>query len=299
MEVEFPGVPIAALVNGLTGDAPAAADRLDDDGLPDEPARRGQRRDGTSFDVEVYRVELGTAGDTQLLIGLVDVTDRLASQRAVARSLDEKAMLLKEIHHRVKNNLQIISSLLYLQSEQLDSASARAQLHATVHRVRTMALIHEQFYGDHSLGRVEFKQYVTMLGRYLCAALAQSLRLHVIGSAIEVEVDQAVPLGLILNELITNAIKYGQSASRGRTGTDCDVLVELDSERDNLRIAVTDCGDGPPPNYTSGTSTTLGFQLVRALSRQLRATITVDGGAPGGGTRVELVCPLRTAQPMP
>ncbi len=298
-EHEFTGVPLAALVRGLTGDAhdaPAAAVRSDDDGPQGQHARRGQRRDGTPFDVEVYRVELAAAGDTQVLIGLVDVTERLAAQRAMARSIDEKALLLKEIHHRVKNNLQIISSLIALQSEQIDSAFARSQLQATVHRVRTMALIHEQFYGDDSLARIELKQYVTMLGRYLCAALAQSLRLHVIGPAIDVEVDQAVPLGLILNELLTNAIKYGQSGSRGRTGTDCDVLVELASEGGNLRIAVTDCGDGPPPNYQSGRPTTLGYQLIRSLSRQLRAKITVDGGAGRGGTRVELVCPFQAAQ---
>lgn len=299
-EGEFPGLAVAALV-------PAAVRERHDQLMRDfelttSKARMAEQRsvqairaDGSRFDAEVSLVSFEGAGEPQVLVGLTDITDRLAAEKAMDRSLREKATLLKEIHHRVKNNLQIISSLLMLQSERVSSEDARAQLHESVHRVRSMALIHEQLYGDDSLARIELTQYVATLGQYLRGAIAPNVRMKVQGAPLDVNIDEAVPLGLILNEVITNAIKYGlprgPAGSPRRTGPDCDVLVEITHELGNVRIAVSDSGDGPPPAYDGRKSATLGFQLIRSLSRQLRGKVTMDSD---GGTRFVIVCALRS-----
>ena len=253
------------------------------------------RGDGSGFEAEINLVGLGAGGERQMLVGLTDITERLTAERAIRRSLDEKATLLKEIHHRVKNNLQTISSLLMLQSERGITAETRALLLDSVHRVRSMALLHEQIYGVESLGRIGLRAYLTKLSAYVRDSMAPDARVHVVGDEIEVELVQAVPLAMALNELITNAVKYGISRGSAprraprRLPEDCDVRVELTIDGDRLRISVTDAGEGPPPVLDARGSATLGAELIRSLSRQLRARVSVDGG---GGARVTLDVPL-------
>ena len=254
------------------------------------------RADGSSFDAEINLVGLDAGEQRQVLVGLTDITERLAAERVIRRSLDEKATLLKEIHHRVKNNLQIISSLLMLQSEQGSTAETRTQLLDSVHRVRSMALLHEQMYGVESLARIGLRTYLTKLSAYVRDSMAPAARVLVVGDEIEVELVQAVPLAMVLNELLTNAVKYGLARTPAprrpprRLPADCDVLVELTLDGDRLRISVTDAGEGPPPVLDVRGGATLGAELIRSLSRQLRARVSVDGG---GGTRVTLDVPLQ------
>jgi two-component sensor histidine kinase/PAS domain-containing protein len=231
------------------------------------------------------------------LVTLVDITERwqmeqqqLAAQSAIAQSLDEKETLIKEIHHRVKNNLQIISSLLMLQSAQMPDDRGRDLLQESVYRVRSMSLIHEQLYGMESLARIDFGEYARSLSGSLVSALAPTPRIRVESPStpIELTIEMAVPLGLILNELITNAIKYGRRidvSDGGRIGSDCDVLVEISRDGDTLVVAVADAGPGLADGIDVKTSKSLGLQLVRSLARQIRCRFTVDCKQ---GTRFEV-----------
>jgi PAS domain S-box-containing protein len=254
------------------------------------------RQDGTVFAAEIGLVPIDLNGETHILAGVSDINARHEAQKALTESLREKETLLKETHHRVKNNLQIISSLLMLQSEQMPSDQARQLLQESVLRVRSMALIHQQLYGMGSFERIDLGDYTRQLAESLRSALAPLARLRVDAAVVEVTVETAVPLGLILNELLTNAFKYGlrprgavPGASPGRTG-EHDVLVEIGLEGEQLRVAVLDSGDGIPEDVVSNT-TSLGLHLVRALNRQLRGKLAIDVDR---GSRVVLTCPRPT-----
>ena len=243
------------------------------------------RCDGSKFSAEVTLVPINLNGERHIIAGVNDVTERLEAQQAVARSLREKETLLKEIHHRVKNNLQIISSLLTLQSAKMPSEDARVMLEESVFRVRSMAMIHQLLYGVDSLERIDFGEYARALSTSLRSALAPYARLRINASTVEFTVETAVPLGLILNELLTNSLKYGMpgpTADDGvaprRTGEDCDILVEFGpvDEDNQVRLAVTDSGNGLPEGFNPHRSNTLGLRLVNSLSRQLRGKLDFD-----------------------
>jgi len=253
---------------------------------------RGLRSDQTPFIAEVGIVPISVDGEQKVLAGITDVSARVAAQDSVRASLLEKETLLKEIHHRVKNNLQIISSLLALQSEHMPSSEAKALLQESVYRVRSMALIHQQLYGVESLERIDLADYARMLSSVLRSAYAPSAKICIEAEPIQVTVDIAVPLGLILNELITNAFKYGQrlpeSTGPRRTPSNCDVLVELSATESTLKLAVSDSGPGLPKDLDPQRSPTLGMQLIRALNRQVRGTLKLSSE---GGAYIELTCP--------
>jgi PAS domain S-box-containing protein len=298
----FVGLPVSALVPHAVRERHAGLQRsyIEAGSIVTMASGRqvsALRSDETPFMAEVGLVPLRLNGEQSVLVGVSDVSDRVAAQAEVTRSLREKETLLKEIHHRVKNNLQIISSLLMLQADQSPSAQARAPLEESVHRVRSMALIHEQLYGSDTLERIELGTYARQLVGALRGTLAPRARVTVRTTPVEVSVETAVPVGLILNELLTNAFKYGLArpptdlaARPGRTGPDCDVLLEVGADGDTLRLAVSDSGPGLAPQFATAVASTLGLQLVRSLTRQLRGTLSV---ASDEGTQFTLVCPLR------
>ncbi len=210
-----------------------------------------------------------------------------AHNQTIERSLAEKETLLKEIHHRVKNNLQIVSSLLTLQANQQADTLARTVLLESAHRVISMALIHEQMYGVTSLDRIDLGAYASRLVDYLRAALAPATRVRVVASDVRVTLDIAVPLGLILNELVTNAFKYGgpqsapESAPRASGGDDWDIAVTIGEQADMIFVEVSDHGPGLTESFNPRQSSSLGLQIIASLARQLRGTLTAtnDQGA--------------------
>jgi len=296
---DFVGLPVSRLVPAALGtrhDAMMDGFRSGLNARAMAPNRivEAVRRDGTQFPAEIGLVSLQLSGERQVLAGIADVSARLAAQEEVTRSLREKETLLKEIHHRVKNNLQIISSLLMLQSEQMPGERARTLLAESVYRVRSMALIHQQLYGVESLERIDFGDYARSLADSLRAALSPGTRLEVRTEPVEVNVEYAVPLGLILNEFITNAIKYGQRVpagadAEGRTGAGCDVRVEVAARDGRIHVAVIDSGPGLPAGFSPTSAATLGMQLVRSLTRQLRGQLVSDYDR---GLRFEVHCAL-------
>lgn len=219
-------------------------------------------------------------GKPSRLIGInYDVTDRVLAEQKLRDSIQEKEAMLKEIHHRVKNNLQVITSLLNLQAERIKEPSTRAVFLESQSRVRAMALVHETLYGSESLARIELPRY---LGR-LCDSLLQTfggndrVKLERDIDPIELDLDQALPIGLIVSELVSNALKYAFPAERHG-----QIRVSLKNpENSHYNLIVADDGIGLPNDLDLEKTTSLGLYLVRVLTRQLRGTLEI-GRDPSG-----------------
>ena len=197
-----------------------------------------------------------------------------ASEERLRSSLAEKEVLLKEIHHRVKNNMQVISSLLDLQADEVEEAAMRDIFKDVVYRVRSMAMVHEKLYQSTDLARVEFADYAQSLLGYLWraqAAAASGVRLSLDLKPVFLPVNAAVPCGLILNELFSNALKHAfNGRNRGK------VTVSLDGDRQGrVRLCVGDNGIGLPPELDWKNARSLGLRLVHMLAGQLQAAVQV------------------------
>ena len=202
---------------------------------------------------------------------------RLAEQR-IRDQLHEKEVLLKEIHHRVKNNLQVISSLLYLQSQQLDDEGHLAVLTESRSRVKSMALVHEKLYNSDDLSGIDYAAYLDEFASYLVQTFTGAGRrvdLRLDCEPVALAIDCAVPLSLLVNELVTNALKY---AWNGRERMTLRLGLRRDGERCVLSVA--DDGPGLRPGALDDPET-LGLQLVVNLARQVhgRLEASSDGGA--------------------
>lgn len=207
-----------------------------------------------------------------------EVNERKAAEEQVRASLQEKEVLLKEIHHRVKNNLQIISSLLNLQANRVTDPRTLQALGDSQTRVRSMALIHEKLYQSQSLADIDFSEYVRSLSSDLFRSYQRNfttVQLDIQTDDISLELDLAVSCGLILNELMTNALKY--AFPDGRCGTIC---VELRAAPGRtLSLQVADDGVGLPKDLDLSKSKSLGLQLVNNLVSQLEGRLEVDRSA--------------------
>ena len=213
-------------------------------------------------------------------------TGELTKANAViGDALKEKETLLQEIHHRVKNNLQVISSLLNMQRRKLEPGSQQDALQECQTRVQAIALIHEKLYQARNYARVPFAQYARSLANDVFQAAGLSpdaITLEVEVQDVALAVDKAIPCGLILNELITNALKH--AFPQGRRGT---VRVELGQTNGRVRMAVKDDGAGLPSELDLRRADALGMQLVSMLAEQLAARLEVRRGQPG--TTFEIV----------
>ncbi|WP_428568295.1 MAG: PAS domain S-box protein [Solidesulfovibrio sp. DCME] len=231
------------------------------------------------------------ASGARFIVGVIrDVTEDKAKEQRLRDSLLEKEVLLKEVHHRVKNNLQVISSLLYLQKDTIEDPAVQIIFEESRNRISSMALIHEELYRSGDLARVDLKEYLERL----TPKLIQSLRgERTIGFALELEecrvpVDKAIPFGLIVNELVTNAVKH---AFTGRASG--NVRVAVTREADLVRAVVEDDGVGLGDDFHPDTVKSLGMQLVVQLTRQLRGALSF--GSSTAGTVFRLSFPLQDA----
>ncbi len=228
---------------------------------------------------------LGGFGITQDITEHKRIEQELREREELLRaSLDEKVVLLKEIHHRVKNNLQVISSLVSLQAEELQDAVSRTIFQELTHRVRSMALVHEKLYQSTDLARVEFAEYTRSLLNYLWRAYgseASGIRLNLDLEPVSLSVNTAVPFGLILNELVINALKH---AFHGRSGG--EVVVSLrGGAPGRVCLGVRDNGTGLPAGFDWRQTRSLGLRLVQMLAGQLHAAVEVSGD---GGTEFKI-----------
>lgn len=214
-----------------------------------------------------------SAGKAAVSVG-IDITSRVQVEEQLKSSLKEKEVLLKEIHHRVKNNLQVISSLLKLQSGYVKDEDTLALFFDSYNRVRSMALIHENLYRSPDLGRIDVADYIGHLTANLLSSYTRSDRQVDLQLDLEhhwLDVDTAIPCGLIINELVSNSFKY---AFEGRTGG--QVYVKLTREGDQFLLRVGDNGIGLPADFDIEASESLGLQLVLNLTAQLGGDISLD-----------------------
>lgn len=204
------------------------------------------------------------------------VTDLSGPQAVAAQlraALAEKDLLLREVHHRVKNNLQIVSSLLRLQAENISDERVSAAVHDSQNRIRALALVHEQLYRSESLAHIDIGEYLQNIATSVWRSLSMrgsSLRLvSEIGQSISINIDQAISLGLIVTELVSNCVKH--AFPEGMQGGIIKLRVVRDA--DALQVEVADNGTGMPAQAASSGS--LGMQLVHGLCRQLGATLDI------------------------
>lgn len=206
-----------------------------------------------------------------------DLTERKVAEEQIKASLAEKVLLLKEIHHRVKNNLQIISSLLYLQSEQSGDPQMQARLQDSQNRVRSMALIHEKLYQAQDQARVDVAEYIQNLTSHLFhtyRSQASNVKLQVVVEQLYLGIDTAMPCGLIINELMSNSLKH--AFPDGRSG---EIHISLSREPAGYcNLIVGDTGVGLPATFNPLETTSLGLQLVHALVAQLDGELELIQG---------------------
>jgi PAS domain S-box-containing protein len=209
-----------------------------------------------------------------------DITERKRTEAQIAASLKEKEVLLKEIHHRVKNNLQFVSSLLNLQSNVLQDERLLAILRESRDRVRTMALIHEKLYQSSDLARIEFKQHIRDLALMVFRSYSPSsnaIKLDVQVDDVSLAIETAVPLSFILNEIVSNCLKH--AFPEGREGR---ITIQfLQDAHGRFHLVVSDNGVGLPADFSLVDSGSLGLRLVQILVDQLSGEFTYrsNGGA--------------------
>jgi PAS domain S-box-containing protein len=249
------------------------------------------------FDVEAY-TKAGEKRDAELrgsllrkrgrVVGVVgvmrDITERKRAEEQIKASLREKEVLLKEIHHRVKNNLQVISSLLYLQSKNIEDREILEMFQDSQSRVRSMSLVHERLYQSQDLARIDFGEYIRNLANYLLGSYGADanviqLKIHV--DDVFLGVDTAITCGLIINELVSNCLKY--AFPDGQAG---EICIELRSDDESqFTLIVSDNGGGLPESLDFRDTRSLGLQLVNTLVDQLGGAIELDRS---GGTAFKI-----------
>ena len=204
--------------------------------------------------------------------------ERQQAQGKLSASLEEKEMLLKEIHHRVKNNLQIISSMLNLQADRFDAEAPKAILQESMNRITAMSLIHEKLYRSKNLADINFDDYISSLATDLVHTYAETngqVTLEMSVDKVDLEIDQAIPCGLIINELVSNAFKHAFPDHRpGKLSIEFAANTE-----GQFSLIVRDNGVGIPANFDVSKSNSLGMQLVNSLVRQLQGTIDIQTDA--------------------
>jgi len=246
------------------GDAPVF-----ESGEPSRTIEQVTTTGGQVREMLCFRFLFNDAAGRRLLGGVsVDITEQKAAEKALSEALAGKDVLLREVHHRVKNNLQTISSLLHMQAELLPDFPSRHALRDAQRRVHSMALIHELMYGGTDMDEVDFGEYARRLTRDLFdsfGAQAGLVDLRFVLDPVSLAMDLMIPCGLILNELVTNSLKYAFPG--GRAG---EILVSLHCEGgQTVTMAVTDNGIGLPPDIRGQRSKSLGMRIVDILTRQL------------------------------
>lgn len=214
-----------------------------------------------------------------------DITYRKKMEEQIRESLEEKGLLLREIHHRVKNNLQIIISLFNLQSHYINDTKAFEALKEGQDRIKSMALIHERFYQNEGLSKIDFDDYITRLieNLYISFNISPERIIYTVqAEKISLDIDTAVPCGLIINELISNVFKH--AFHENEKGT-LKVAFARVPNSENLKLTIADSGKGIPEGFEIEEVDSLGMQLINALTNQLDGKIKL---IPGQGATFEL-----------
>ncbi len=211
-------------------------------------------------------------GTDKSLVSLMDITARKAAEEQIIKSLEEKDVLLKEIHHRVKNNLQIISSLLNLQSYHIKDPEDLEIFKESQIRVKSMALIHEQLYQSENLASINFAEYIKSITSQLFnsySSPASTITLNLDLQDVSMEIETAIPCGLIINELVSNSLKHGfKNRNKGK------ISISLNQNSENIVLSISDDGVGFDLEKIN-ISDSLGLKLVKTLVNQLDGSLEI------------------------
>lgn len=222
-------------------------------------------------------VPMNMADKDYLIESFVDIRQLKKVEGRLKKSLAEKEILLKEIHHRVKNNLQIVSSLLHLQTRQIEDKKTLEVFKESQNRVRSMALIHEKLYASKDLAKIDFRGYAHTLIDELTRSYSinrRNLDLELQLDKIYLSMDSAIPCGLIIHELVANALKHAFPDKMEERGK---LLVKMSNEQGNIRIIVQDNGVGMPESLDVSNAESLGLRLVNVLAQeQLKGKLKID-----------------------
>ncbi|MCX6623500.1 MAG: response regulator [Acidobacteria bacterium] len=214
--------------------------------------------------------------------------ERRQAEALIRKELQEKEVLLKEIHHRVKNNLQIVSSLLNMQGKRVRGNQAKTAFRESEYRVQSMAMIHEFLYQNSTFSQLDLVAYLRRVADYLAASYGVAgVYSFVTGEPAYLNLDQAIPCGLIVNELVSNCYKHAFPAGKGT------IRVEIHQESERFQVAVEDNGTGVSDEFRLSGSKSLGLQLIETLAiRQLHGALDIQRG---DGTRFVLTFELPEA----
>lgn len=257
--------------------------RSGDVNIPDEYEFRLLDKDGEERQIMLYASIIPSTTDS--VVSLLDITQRKTAENEVKRSLNEKELLLREIHHRVKNNMQIISSLLNLQRSYIHDEEAANILQESQGRVKSMALIHEKLYQTSDLARINVEEYIQSLTMNLFHSYTVNpgIKLSMDVSDLYFNIDTAVPLGLIINELVSNSLKY---AFKDRDEGEIRISLLETAEPGKYLLLIRDDGTGFPHELDFAESHSLGLQLVNTLVNQLDGEIEM---ITNGGTTFNII----------
>ncbi len=206
-----------------------------------------------------------------------DITDKKITHEQLRHSLEEKELMLREIHHRVKNNLQVISSLLSMQASHIKEPEARNSFNISRDRVKSMSLVHEQLYRTSDMTRINFEEYINMLTAHLLDSYGEHggrIKVNTKACNIKFGIDTAIPCGLIINELLVNSLKHAFPGNK-----EGEINIEIVSLGEGkYTLTISDNGIGLPKNYESLKNNSLGMQLVEALTIQLDGKMLITNG---------------------
>jgi PAS domain S-box-containing protein len=251
------------------------------------------RKDGTEMSLEVNASVINYRGKLAILSINRDITQRKRVELQIKESLKEKEILLKEIHHRVKNNLQVISSLLDLQADALGDPNINKAIQDSKDRIHSMALVHENLYRFGDLARINGIEYIHKLLDYIFdvygdLTLNITIKVQIETPSLALDMDTAIPIGLILTELLSNALKHAFPS--GRKGE--IHIVVYPGIPGKLKLVVRDNGVGIPPDINVTESQSLGLQLVHLLTKQVKGTVEIKRSK---GTTVTITFPYKVS----
>jgi PAS domain S-box-containing protein len=249
---------------------------------------------GDELSLEIWLFPLDRQGqDARKIWGLMhDVSDKKRAEKKILQALREKDVLLKEIHHRVKNNLQQVASLLYLQETRGNTTDSLTALHESRDRIFSMALVHEILIASDTLSRINLASYLSQLVEHIKISYGRestSVTVNMqIDPALTLSLDECVPCGLIINELVSNSMKHAF-----QPGVPGEIFIHVSGDEQTCTLVVGDNGCGLPPSADSARAGTLGLQLVTQLVRQLEGSLNVSGEH---GTKFTIRFPVKRAE---
>lgn len=286
-EEELLGKPISILLHdeyrNLHQKALDYPDKINSEHIDKNYESFGHKKDGTNFHLEISHTSWKIKGEKYYCAILRDITDRKHAEDEIKKSLSEKEAMLKEIHHRVKNNMQIISSLLSLQCRYIKDKEAFDVFKESQNRVKSMALVHEKLYQSEGLAEIDFTEYIKNLVSELFRSYGTNINnvhLDIDAEKIFLDTDTAIPCGLIINELVSNSLKYAfkevessKPENKKFSNGNWKIYIKLHNYNDKILLIIGDNGKGLPEGFDLENTETLGLRLVKTLVHQLNGNL--------------------------